>query len=87
MVLFVKVRLNQHYDRIEKLHAHYLIRIKARAENGGANKYLVEYLSRILDVPICGINIKSGLSSTHKYIVIDADESHVHNALTGKVHR
>ncbi len=87
MVLFVKVKANQHFDRVEKLNEHYLIRITAPAQNGAANKYLLEYLSRVLNVSKSRIDIKSGLSSTHKYIVIDADETYVHNVLSGKVHK
>lgn len=47
-----------------------LVRIKAQAERGKANKELLKYLAGLLEVPRSQLTISSGESSRHKLISI-----------------
>ncbi len=73
MLLYLKVKPNEHTDRIEKVGNEWLIRLKAPAQDGKANKHLVEYLSDVLDIPKSKIIIMKGQRSRIKCLEIDAD--------------
>lgn len=47
MLLYLKIKPNQHFDRIEKLEGDWVIRLKAPAIDGKANQHLIDYLSEI----------------------------------------
>jgi len=47
-----------------------LVRIKAQAERGKANKELLKYLAGLLEVPKSQLTISSGESSRHKLVSI-----------------
>ena len=73
MLLFLKIKPNQRFDRIEGSQERWLVRIKAPAIDGKANEYLINYLSDILDLPKSKIRLKKGQTSRLKCIEVDAD--------------
>ena len=58
------------YDAAGLLHA----KIKAPAQDGKANAYLVEFLAKRLDIAKSKITIVSGLTNPHKKLEIDTTE-------------
>lgn len=77
MILYLKVKPNQRFDKVEKIVDDWQIRIKAPAMDGKANEYLVEFLGVILDLPKSKIIFKKGMTSRLKCLEILADESTV----------
>ena len=77
MLLRLKVKPNQRFNRIEKQGEEFVVRIKAPAEDGKANAQLVSYLSDILDLPKSAIHIKKGITSKIKLLEISATENFV----------
>lgn len=53
------------------------IKIKAPAVEGKANKYLVEYLSKVLGIPKSKIALVKGETTQFKTLEIDAAEKEV----------
>ncbi|AQG81130.1 DUF167 domain-containing protein [Spirosoma montaniterrae] len=51
-------------------------KIKAPAQDGKANAYLVEFLAKQLGVAKSGVAIVSGHTSQHKRVAIDVSEEH-----------
>ena len=49
------------------------IKLKAKPVDGAANKELVRFLSKTLDIPKSGISIVRGLKSRKKTVQIDCD--------------
>lgn len=70
MILPVKVKANSRDNRITKENGVIVIRIHAPAQEGKANKAIVEFLSETMDVPKSFIEIVSGATSQHKRISI-----------------
>ena len=81
MLLYLKIKPNQRFDRVEGSSGQWLIRIKAPAIDGKANEYLINYLSVILDMPKSKIRLKKGQTSRLKCLEIDADEDIVNQWL------
>ena len=81
MLLYLKIKPNQRFDRVEGTKDQWLIRIKAPAVDGKANEYLVNFLSVILDLPKSKINLKKGQTNRFKCLEIDADEKNVNECL------
>jgi len=81
MILYLKVKPNQRFDKVEKSGDYWQIRIKAPATDGKANEYLVEYLGVILGLPKSKIILKKGMTSRLKCLEILADESMILNKL------
>jgi len=77
MLLFVKVKPNQRFDKVEKMGNEWQIRLKAPAVDGKANDHLVEYLAQILDLPKSKIILKKGLQAKHKCLEIFEDDAKV----------
>ena len=82
MLLYLKIKPNQRFDRIERFEEQWLIRIKAPAVDGKANEHLINYLSDILDLPKSKIRLKKGQTSRLKCIDIDAEAVFVNQRLT-----
>ncbi len=77
MLLYVKVKPNQRFDRIEKVGTDWIIKLKAPAVDGKANEHLIEYLSEVLDLPKSKINLKKGATARVKCLDILSDEKYV----------
>jgi uncharacterized protein (TIGR00251 family) len=77
MHLYLKIKPNQRFDRIEKAGNEWVVRIRAPAVNGKANEHLIEFLSEVLEVPKSKIIVKKGLTSRQKCIEIEADSNYV----------
>ena len=83
MLLFVKIKPNQRFDRVEFIDDQFLFRIRAQAIDGKANDYLVGYLSELLEIPKSKIIIKKGQTARIKCLEILADETLVRQQLLG----
>lgn len=82
MTLHVKVKpgskLNQlFYDEQRLLN----VKIKAPAQDGKANDYLVKYLAKQLGLPKSSVVIVSGFTNPHKRLEIEAAEEVVRERL------
>ncbi len=82
MLLFVKIKPNQKFDKIEKLNGEWQIRLKAPAVDGKANEHLITYLSEVLDISKSSIVLKKGLTSRLKYLEINASKEVVEEKLS-----
>lgn len=58
------------YDAAGKLNA----KIKAPAQDGKANAYLIEFLAKELSIAKSGVTIVAGFTNPHKRIEIDVTE-------------
>lgn len=85
MILYVKVKPNQRFDKVEKTGNDFQIRLKAPAVDGKANEHLVEYLSEVLDLPKSKIILKKGATAKFKCLEILADEKYVLSKLQLKI--
>ena len=81
MLLYLKIKPNQRFDRIEKSGDEWQIRLHAPAIDGKANDQLIKYLSLILKLPKTKIRIVKGQSSRIKCVEIDADSEFVNQNL------
>lgn len=81
MQIYLKVKPNQRFDKVEKIGKDWQIRLKAPAIDGKANDHLVVYLSKVLDLPKSRIRLLKGQTSRIKCVEIDAEEDFV----TGKL--
>ena len=84
MVLHIKVKPGSKidkllYDAAGQLNA----KIKAPAQDGKANAYLVEYLARQFSISKSSVEIVSGFTNPHKRLEIRADEETVARVLSG----
>ena len=77
MLLYVKVKPNQRFDRIEKVGIDWVIRLKAPAVDGKANEHLLEFLSEVLGLPKSKISLKKGATARVKCLEIMAEERDV----------
>ncbi len=82
MVLRIKVKPNSKTDEIIR-EADGTLKVKIRAQpfEGKANKYLVAYLSKVLNLPKSGVTLLKGESNSFKTLEIDAGEEFVLAAL------
>jgi uncharacterized protein (TIGR00251 family) len=87
MIIYLKVKPNQRFDRLEKTGNEWQIRLKAPATEGKANEYLIEILSEILDISKSKIELKKGKTSRLKCLEIDADELSVLEKLTLSINK
>jgi len=84
MNLSIKVKANSRENKILKENGQVVIRIHAPAQDGKANKAIIEFLSEAFDVPKSYIQIVSGLTSSHKRISIADDyKNRVEEVLAG----
>jgi uncharacterized protein (TIGR00251 family) len=70
MILTIKVKPNSRDNKVSKENGVLTIRIHAPAQDGKANKAIVEFLSATMDVPKSYIEIIGGLTSSNKTIAI-----------------
>lgn len=87
MVIYLKVKPNQRFDKLERVGDGWQIRLKAPAIDGMANAHLIEYLSEILSVSKSRIKLKKGQTSKLKCIEIDLDEKSVHERLEASINK
>ena len=86
MILRVKVKPNSRIDAIEKeADGGFKVRIKEQPVEGKANKYLVGYLAKIIDVPKTYIEVAKGETSAFKTLHIDAPEEQVLQKLNNSI--
>jgi uncharacterized protein (TIGR00251 family) len=83
MTLQIKIHPNAKNDRFVYQDGVLEIWIKAPATEGKANKYLIDFLSQILDIPKSLINISKGGQSKYKLVVIEVEEEVVLGKLQG----
>ena len=64
-----------------------LIKVKIRAQpvEGKANKYLLEYLAKILGLPKSSLCLLKGEANSFKMVEIDAEEDYVTTTLSQAV--
>lgn len=82
MKLRIKVKPGSKTDEIvREADGGLKVKIKAQPVEGKANKYLVEYLSGVLDIPKSKITLLKGETNSFKTLEIDADENWVNEKL------
>ncbi|GAB3314958.1 hypothetical protein GCM10027299_03750 [Larkinella ripae] len=84
MTLHVKVKPGSKvdklfYDAAGQVNA----KIKAPAQDGKANAYLVEFLARQFGLARSAIEITAGFTNPHKRLEISADENRISQVLAG----
>lgn len=70
MIISVKVKPNSRGNEITKENGLISVRIHAPAQDGKANRAIVEFLSDVMDIPKSYIEIVGGLTSSNKRIAI-----------------
>lgn len=73
MIISVRVKPNSRVNGITRENGLITVRIHAPAQDGKANKAVVEFLSALMHIPKSYIEIVGGLTSPNKRIAI-ADE-------------
>ena len=63
------------------------IRICEVPVDGKANKYLVNYVSKIFNVPKSSVIISKGLNTSHKTILINANDDYIKSILNTLQHK
>jgi len=81
MLLYLKIKPNQRFDRIEKVDEHWVVRVKAPAVDGKANEHLVIYLSEVFNISRSKIRLKKGSTSRIKCLEIEAEEAFIIDCL------
>jgi hypothetical protein len=81
MIIYLKVKPNQRFDRMEKAGDTWQVRLNAPAVDGKANQRLVDFLSEVLDVSKSKIVLKKGHTARVKCLEIDLNEALVMNKL------
>lgn len=81
MLLYLKIKPNQRFDRIEGTSEQWFARIKAPAIDGKANEHLVDFLSSVFGLSKSKILLKKGKTSRLKCLEIDADEKFINQWL------
>jgi uncharacterized protein (TIGR00251 family) len=81
MLLYIKVKPNHRFNKIERSENDWLIKLKAPATEGKANKNLIEFLSEVLQLPKSKIVLLKGETSRIKCLEINAEETFVLAAL------
>ena len=82
MKLRIKVRPGSKTDEIlREADGSIKVKIKAQPVEGKANKYLVEYLSKVLALPKSKIILLKGETNAFKTLEIDAEESYINSKL------
>lgn len=81
MMLFVRIKPNQRFDKVEKVGDDWQLRLKAPAVDGKANDYLITFLSAVLDLPRSYIVLKKGQRSRLKYLEVDESKEYVEQKL------
>ncbi|MBL0104452.1 MAG: DUF167 domain-containing protein [Bacteroidetes bacterium] len=74
MLLYLKVKPNQRFDKIEKTEDGWQIRLHAPAVDGKANDHLIAFLSKVFKIPKSAIALKKGQTAKFKCLEIQAEE-------------
>lgn len=83
MKLCIKVKPNSRMDEIiREADGSVKVKIKAQPVEGKANKYLIEYLSKVLNLPKSKIVLLKGETNSFKTLEIDAEEVYVNHRLS-----
>lgn len=78
MILRIKVKPGSKTDEIVREDDGSLkMKIRAQPIEGKANKYLIEYLSKVLGLPKSKITLLKGETNSFKTLEIDAEEEQV----------
>jgi uncharacterized protein (TIGR00251 family) len=84
MVLHIKVKPGSKIDKLLfDAAGHLNAKIKAPAQDGKANAYLVEYLARQYGISKSAVEIVSGFTNPHKRLEINTSEETVARVLSG----
>lgn len=82
MMLHLRVRPNRKTDQLAYDEAGQLTaKIKAPAQDGKANDYLVKFMAKMLGVPRSAVRLVSGFTNPHKRLEIDAPEEEIQRKL------
>ena len=87
MTIYLKVKPNQRFDKLEKIGNEWQVRLKAPATDGKANAHLIELLSELLAISKSKITLKKGKTSRLKCLEIDSDEQSVLEKLTLSINK
>lgn len=87
MLIYLKVKPNQRFNKVEKLETGWQIRLKAPAIDGKANENLVEFLSELLKISKSKMILKKGHTSRLKCIDIEGDESEILAKLEASINK
>jgi uncharacterized protein (TIGR00251 family) len=86
MLLRIKVKPNSKTDEIiREADGSLKVKIRAQPVEGKANKYLIEYLARVLGLPKSSLSLLKGESNSFKTVEINAEERYVANTLNNVV--
>ena len=78
MLLRIKVKPNSKTDEIiRESDGSLKVKIRAQPVEGKANKYLLEYLGKVLDLPKSSLSLLKGESNSFKTVEINASEEYV----------
>ena len=78
MLLRIKVKPNSKTDGIlREADGSLKVKIRAQPIEGKANKYLLEYLGKVLDLPKSSLSLLKGESNSFKTVEINASEEYV----------
>lgn len=82
MTLHVKVKPGSKVDRLFYDEAGKLnVKIRAPAQDGKANAYLMELLAKTFGIAKSSVTIVAGFTSPHKRIEVDTDEASIEELL------
>ncbi|MFN8166056.1 MAG: DUF167 domain-containing protein [Bacteroidia bacterium] len=84
MLLYLKVKPNQRFDKVEKTPEGWQIRLHAPAVDGQANEHLIAFLAELFRLPKSAIRLKKGFTGRHKCLEINAEEGFILNLLEAK---
>jgi hypothetical protein len=86
MLLRIKVKPNSKTDEIiREADGSLKVKIRAQPVEGKANKYLLEYLAKVLGLPKSSLSLLKGESNSFKTVEIDATEQSVLNILNAVI--
>jgi uncharacterized protein (TIGR00251 family) len=82
MLLSIYVKPGSRQDQIEyDQEGNLKVKIRAQPVDGKANKYLVEYLSKVFGVPKSYIQILKGTTNQHKKVEIEGEDEKLREVL------
>jgi uncharacterized protein (TIGR00251 family) len=81
MLLYVQVKPNQRFNRVEATENGWLFRLRAPAVDGKANEALVEFVAEVLGIARSRVVLKKGQTSRTKCLEIELPEDHVLESL------
>ncbi len=81
MILHLKVKPNQRFNKIEKITEGWQIKLSAPPIDGKANENLIRFLAEIFELPKSAVILKKGINTKFKTIEIFANEDLILNVL------